>query len=491
MDESHDLDLLLRSRIPIIVAETHEEDRLRRMFRERIPGLGHPLFHWSVTTGLQRDDLDAPPQKHAAEPEQVLRQIRATTNPGVYLLADLHPYLQDPLLVRLLREIALDYARCPHTLVLISHRVDLPEELRPHSVHFELQLPARHELEQLIDDLATAWARRNGRRVKTDRRTLDRLVENLQGLPLNDARRLARGAIIDDGAITEEDLPELQRAKFRLLDRNGALAFEYDTAHLADVGGLRRLKAWLRLRADTFRAPDPHLDPPRGVLLVGVQGAGKSLAAKAVAGVWGLPLLRLDVGALYNKYYGESERNLRHAMKTAEAVAPCVMWIDEIEKALSVGNGDDGVSRRLLGTFLTWLAEKRRARPVFVVATANAIDRLPPELVRKGRFDEIFFVDLPRSDVREEIFDIHLRRRGEKPEAFDLATLADASDGFSGAEIEQAVVSALYVVRASGNPLTTAAVVAELEATRPLSRIMAERIAQLRSWAASRTVPAD
>ena len=491
MDDSHDLDLLLRSRIPLIVAETHEERRVRRLFRERAPTLCHPLFHWSVANGLQREDLDVPAQKHAAEPEQALRQIRATTTPGVYVLADLHPYLQDPVIVRLLREIALDYPRCPHTLVLVSHRIDLPEELRAHTVHFQLQLPARHELEQLVDDLATAWARRTGQRVKTDRRTLERLVDNLRGLPLVDARRLARGAIVDDGAITEADLPELQRAKFRLLDREGALSFEYDTAHMADVGGLRRLKAWLRVRADAFRTPDPHLDPPRGVLLVGVQGAGKSLAAKAVAGVWGLPLLRLDVGALYSKYYGESERNLRNAMKTAEAVAPCILWIDEIEKALSAGDGDNGVSRRLLGTFLTWLAERRGPRAVFVVATANDIGRLPPELIRKGRFDEIFFVDLPREDVRREIFSIHLQRRGQTPQGFDLASLATACAGFSGAEIEQTVVSALYAARAAGRKPTTATLLEEIEATRPLSVVMAESVDRLRSWAESRTVPAD
>jgi SpoVK/Ycf46/Vps4 family AAA+-type ATPase len=282
------------------------------------------------------------------------------------------------------------------------------------------------------------------------------------------------------------------RAKYELMGPGGVLGFEYDVARFAEVGGLRSLQAWLGLRRAAFlREPAARgLDVPRGILLLGVQGCGKSLAARAVAGTWGVPLLRLDFAALYDKYVGETERNLRESLRSAEAMAPCVLWVDEIEKGLATGGGDGdaGTSRRVLGSLLTWMAENDRS--VFVVATANDVRLLPPELVRKGRLDEIFFVDLPRADVREEIAAIHLRKRGLDPQRFDLLELAAATAGFSGAEIEQAVAAALYAARAQDAPLETAHVLAEIRRTRPLSVLMAEPVAALRAWAAGRTVPA-
>ena len=257
----------------------------------------------------------------------------------------------------------------------------------------------------------------------------------------------------------------------------------------AEVGGLERLKRWLGQRKDAFVAADAMLDPPKGILLVGVQGGGKSLAAKAVAGLWQLPLLRLDFGTLYNKFFGETERNLRNSLRTAEAMAPCVLWVDEIEKAIASGDYDSGTSKRVLGTLLTWLAE--RDQPVFLVATANRIDALPPELIRKGRLDEIFFVDLPDAVVRSQIFDIHLRKRGQNVQAFNLDELARHSDGFSGAEIEQAVVAALYLAREQRRPLDIGHLLMELEQTRPLSVVMAEQLTALREWARHRTVAAN
>jgi SpoVK/Ycf46/Vps4 family AAA+-type ATPase len=279
------------------------------------------------------------------------------------------------------------------------------------------------------------------------------------------------------------------QAKYRLLDQGGALSFELDTARFSEVGGLRQLKRWLQQRRDVFLQSDSGLDPPRGILLLGVQGGGKSLAARAVAGLWGLPLLRLDFGALYNKFFGETERNLRSSLATAQAMAPCVLWVDEIEKAIASGDYDSGTSQRVLGTLLTWMAERKEQ--VFLVATANRIDRLPPELIRKGRLDEIFFVDLPDAETRQQIFAIHLDRRGHAPGLFELARLADASAGFSGAEIEQAVVAGLYLAREQGQTLSTSHLLTEIGRTRPLSVVMAEQLASLRAWAADRTVPAD
>jgi SpoVK/Ycf46/Vps4 family AAA+-type ATPase len=324
-----------------------------------------------------------------------------------------------------------------------------------------------------------------------DNKAFDLLVQNLQGLAVADAERLAHNVIFHDGAITHSDIPEITKAKYQLLGQEGALSFEYDTAIFSDVGGMNNLKAWLQQRQAAFTAADsvPGLDPPKGILLLGVQGCGKSLAAKAVAGLWGLPLLRLDFGSLFDKYYGETERNLRDALKTAEIMAPCVLWIDELEKAIAPGDTESGPSRRVLATLLTWMAEKNSQ--IFLVATANDIQQLPPELVRKGRFDEIFFVDLPKPEARETILDIHLQNRQQDPARFNLGKLAEVSEGFSGAELEQAVVAALYAAHAERETLSDVHILEEISRTRPLSVVMAEHIGELRAWAQHRTVPSD
>lgn len=316
--------------------------------------------------------------------------------------------------------------------------------------------------------------------MRAEPQVLERLVDSLRGLSRGEVRRLVRVAIHDDGALTAADLPQVNAAKFRLLDWGEAIHYSWETSDFAQVAGMEGLREWLELRREAFAGAQEE-DAPRGILLLGVQGAGKSLAARAVAGCWRLPLLRLDVGALFNKYYGETERNLREALALAERMEPCVLWIDEIEKGFATGDADGGLAQRVLGTFLTWLQE-RRGR-VFVVATANEIARLPAELLRKGRFDEIFFVDLPDAPTRREIFRIHLRERGLDPAAIDLESLVEATEGWSGAEIEQVVVGARY--RAGGAP-TTEDLLAEVFATAPLSRIMAERIAALRHWARER-----
>jgi SpoVK/Ycf46/Vps4 family AAA+-type ATPase len=314
-------------------------------------------------------------------------------------------------------------------------------------------------------------------------------VRNLAGLTATDARRLALKAISDDGAITESDIPEVMRAKYELLSHDGVLSFEYDTVKFSDVGGMTRLRNWLDARKSFFLEDDRAFDPPRGILLLGVQGCGKSLAAKAAAGILGVPLLRLDFGVLYNKYYGETERNLRKALETAEVMSPCVLWMDEIEKGLANDDNDDGLSRRVLGTLLTWMSERKK--PVFLVATANDITRLPPELVRKGRFDEIFFVDLPSVENRCEIWKIHLRKRNLTKAQFDLSKLITASEGFSGSEIEQVIVSAMYTAHAQDRDASQADLLAEIQQTRPLSVLMSEKVNELRDWASSRTVPVD
>jgi SpoVK/Ycf46/Vps4 family AAA+-type ATPase len=280
------------------------------------------------------------------------------------------------------------------------------------------------------------------------------------------------------------------QAKYELLNEGGALSYEYDTATFDEVAGLQNVKTWLKQRATAFSDRHPsRLDPPKGILLLGVQGCGKSLAAKAAASAFAVPLLRLDFGALYDKYHGETERNLREALKTAEIMSPCVLWLDEIEKGLATGDSDGGTSRRVLASLLTWMAE-RRSR-VLLVATANDIEALPPELIRKGRFDEIFFVDLPTPATRAEILAIHLRKRGLATNGVDLSPLVVASEHFSGAELEQGVVAALYAAHAVGQEPGPDHVLDELRKTRPLAILLRERITALRAWAVDRTVAAD
>ena len=339
----------------------------------------------------------------------------------------------------------------------------------------------------MVREQALQWASQNAnQRVRTDRATLDKLIANLRGLTHADAQTLIRRAIFNDGAINESDIPSLNRLKFELLDSQGVLRFEYATAEFAEVAGLDNLKQWLSVRKEPmFNSQD---DRPKGVMLLGVQGGGKSLAAKCVASAWGLPLLRLDFGALYNKFFGETERNLRNCLAQAEMMSPCVLWMDEIEKGVATGDNDNATSQRILGTLLTWMAEN--TKPVFIVATSNDISKMPPELVRKGRLDEIFFIDLPDQDMRRQIFDIHLRKRDATPSDFDIHRLVEAAEGFTGAEIEQAIVSARYLCDAQAQSLCTDSVLTAITRTYPMSVLRAEYINQLRDWAADRTVRA-
>jgi SpoVK/Ycf46/Vps4 family AAA+-type ATPase len=496
MDRRQDLEIILRSRTPLIVMETRDERRVLRMLQDI--GMQSstsdylPLFRWTITDGLQRLDIDLAPQLTNSEPADLLKHIRAVSKPGIYVLLDFHPFLDDPVHIRLIKDICIHYREVPRQLILISHQLELPRELEAFSARVEMALPGDAERKTIIESVAREYSAENsGAQVQVDPRAYELLVRNLAGLTYADTERLARNAIQVDGAITRSDLPGVMQAKYELLNHGGALRFEYDTARFSDVGGLTRLKTWLSQRKAAFRRERnaAHLDAPKGILLTGVQGCGKSLAAKATAGIFGAPLLRLDFGTLYDKYHGETERKLRESLSTADVMSPCVLWIDEIEKGIAGRGGETGTTQRVLGTFLTWMAERKSS--VFVVATANDLSTLPPELVRKGRFDEIFFVDLPAAGIRSTILAIHLTRRGQRLSDFDVESLADAMQGFSGAEIEQVVVSALYAAHATNQPLATAHLQREIEQTKPLSTVMHEKISALRAWADGRTVPCD
>jgi len=487
-----DLVTLLRSRTPLLLVDSAEEGRVVEAFRHAIAQSLRPLYRWSITDGLERLDIDSDEDRETPpDASLTLHAIKQDKTPGVYLLLDFQPYLRYPMTLRLLREIVQRLDSAEHTLVLVGAGYELPPELAASVTRYELELPNAEAIAAMVREEAFNYSRENGRRVAIDAEAARAVVRNLTGLNEDDARRIVRKLIYHDGALTAADLPELARAKYQLLDRDGLLHFEYDTAQLANIAGLARLKQWIAQRKLAFlgEMQAAKLDPPKGALLLGVQGCGKSLAAKATAGGFGVPLLRLDIGTLYNKYHGETERNLREALKNAELLAPCVLWIDEIEKALATDSADDGVSRRVLGYLLTWMAERKA--PVFMVATANDVTALPAELLRKGRFDEVFFVDLPDAKTRAEIFAMHLARRDLRASDYDTQALAAATEGFSGAEIEQVVVAALYAAAADKSAPTQQHLLAEVGNTRPLSTLMAERVGALREWARGRTVPAD
>jgi SpoVK/Ycf46/Vps4 family AAA+-type ATPase len=489
MNDQRDLTLILKSRFPLVVIETHEEERVFALM-EKICNLeSWALFGWSVVEGLRRTGIGSR-MAMTNELRECLKHIEATQQNGVYVLFDAHKFIDDPINVRLVKQIAQGYGKTARTLVFISHELEMPEEIRRFGARFEMAVPNMDGLRKILKEEVELWQKQQGETARGLQETLDALLRCLHGLPQDDVRRLIRQALQDDGVISAADVARVGRLKMDMVGAEGVLTLEPETARLEDVAGLAKLKRWLELRRKPFLDVEKAsgLDAPKGVLMLGVQGSGKSLAAKATAGAWSVPLVRLDFASLYNKYHGETERNLRQALKTAEAMAPCVLWIDEIEKGLAADSSDDGLSRRVLGTLLTWMAE--RESRVFLVATANDVSALPPELLRKGRFDEIFFVDLPDDETRKEIFAIHLRRRKLDPQQFDTNALVKVSEGFAGAEIEQAIVAAHYEAHSSNKPIDTQVIADEIARTRPLSVIMAERVRVLRDWARDRTVPA-
>lgn len=482
----HDLEILLVKQKRLVVIETEREGCYVSGLKELARNTHKPFFLWSLTKGLQRLAEGYSAQKVNGDYQQLLGQIVATDVPSVYVLVDFHPFLTEPLAVRYIKDCLND---TEHTLILLSQKIDLPEELQHLATHYSLPLPTRDELKRMVNDLAKQWMREHDRNLKVDdRKVVSKIVDNLCGLKINDAKRLAKHAIYDDGVLDQQDIIDIAKDKFDVLNQDSLLNLHLDYAELSDIAGFANLKKWLTLRKPVFSGETklPGGDIPKGMMLLGVQGCGKSMAAKAVATSWGLPLLHLDFAVLYNRFYGKTEENLRAALNTAELMEPCVLWLDEIEKGLSAVSNSDDVSKRMLGTFLTWLAENKKR--VFIVATANDVSALPPELMRKGRFDEVFFVDLPTLENRAAILDIHLKRRELSTNLIDINAIATETEGFSGAELEQLIVSAVYATYAENTSITTELLLHEVTTTRPLSILMAEKIQHLREWAQSRTV---
>jgi SpoVK/Ycf46/Vps4 family AAA+-type ATPase len=488
------LKLMIRAGHPILAVETRDEERATDIVRQAADELAMPLFEWSVTGGLvrtrpERAKTGVTDKKASPALDYIL------DNKGekeIYLFKDLGPHCKDAVVHRQIRDL---HAKPGVRLILLEGEA-LPDDIRRLTVPIAMPLPEPLELEIVV--------RETFRRIKDEsyqeitcsltKRELEQVVTTLRGLTRHEAARVVASAIHDDNLLSSEDLPRIVEAKRNLLQSAGCLEAISVNVNPHEIGGLDNLKAWLKRRRGgmTSKARAFGLEWPRGILLLGVQGCGKSLCAKVVAADWGLALLRMDPGVLYQKYIGESENRLREALAQAESMAPVVLWIDEIEKAFasaSADSADGGLSQRMFGTLLSWMQDNRS--PIFLVATANNIAALPPELMRKGRFDEVFFVDLPNVAARKQILEIHIQRRKRDPAKYSLDKLAKAADGFSGAEIEQAVVSAMYSAFAAETELQDDHIHAELKATKPLSVVMGEKVAQLRAWAADRCVPAD
>ena len=510
----HDLRTLIRSCHPLIVVETVEEERVLALLQSVAAQERMPLFEWSITRGLTRQDEGQSISKMTATPLAVLQHLNGLTVEALFWLKDLAPHLQDAAVARQLREVSHHFGRSRTTCVLTGHPITLPSDIEQIAVRLDLQLPNRNELQSMLQSVLQSLGTRTSPRrpgsttvVQSMLHSLagskptqatpstqesDAILRALQGLTLHQARQVITQCLVEDGRLSAADVQTILKRKVQAIKDGGLLEYYPLEDNRFELGGFVNLKSWLERAKVGFTAEAKalNLTPPRGIMLVGVPGCGKSLAAKAIAREWQLPLLKLDAGRLFDKFVGESEKNFRKAIEMAESLSPIVLWIDEIEKAMVAGGGsgdaDAGLSRRLFGAFLTWLQEKKQE--VFVVATANNLASLPPELLRKGRFDEIFFVDLPDDHERAAIWKIHLALRKQDSAGFDLEKIVSASDGFSGSEIEQAVVAALYRALHHKTPLTTDLLIQELSSTVPLSVTRHEDIDQLRTMAHGRFV---
>ncbi len=498
---------LVLSYHPVIVIETVEEERVQNLLQTAVQDMKMQVYEWSITQGLIRSpgsadnrwvDECAPPGSHkpaafegTTDPLKVLQYMQEMTSKGIFWFKDFARHLEDAEVARQFRELVQLFSEHRSTIVLTGCTVKLPPEIAHDAVNFDLKLPGREELDLVVSDVIRSLRIKNRVHVELDEKDVPMLVQALMGMTLKQARQVIAYAALDDGKLTLQDVHRILQRKAQIIREDGVLEFFPLEELPIDLGGFSGLKQWLNQARLGFspQAQALNLKPPKGILIVGIQGCGKSLAAKAIARAWKMPLLKLDTGRLYDKYVGESEKNFRQAITLAESMAPAVLWIDEIEKAMGGVNSSDadgGLTRRMFGSFLTWMQEK--SQEVFVVATANDLSQLPPELLRKGRFDEIFFVDLPNEQERAIILQLHLTRRKQNPQHFDLPKLIQATDGFSGSEIEQAIISALYRALYLQKPLDTVILIQAIDAIIPLSISRKEDLQRLRTFARERFV---
>jgi ATPase family associated with various cellular activities (AAA) len=492
-DDAHELRTLILSRHPAIALETAEEERADTLLAAVAVETRLTVFQWTITHGLMRMPGDQAVYG-TTDPAHMLAAVSELDDGGLYVLKDFDAHLSDAATSRAFREL-LEHFAAPtrhSTVVLVGAAVELPAEIEPQVVRYELRLPDRGEYRVAIGTVVESLRLGGSAEVSITAADYEAFAGALSGLTLGQARQAIAQVAIEDGRLSADDLSRVVDIKARALRNDSLLEYSPVADNTFQLGGFAGLRHWLERARLAFgpEAAQLNLPAPKGIMLVGVQGCGKSLAAKVIAREWQLPLLKLDAGRLYDKFVGESEKNLRRSLRTAESMAPVVLWIDEIEKGMAPSGGQDadgGLSRRLFGTFLTWLQEKRA--DVFLVATANDLSALPPELLRKGRFDEIFFVDLPDATEREAILRIHLALRKQDPDSLDLQRIVAAADGFSGAELEQVVIVSLLQALQEHRPLDTQLVLDELAATVPLSVSRHEDIERLRALARERFVP--
>jgi AAA+ superfamily predicted ATPase len=473
-----DLDTYLRARITLIVLITPEEERALQVVKAVCERTNRPCWTWDAADHFQGLVGVTGPLPKAKEPAAALEQIEKASDEALFVLKDFHEAWNNAATKRKLRSVAQRLKFTKKSILIITPSSKLPDELKDEAVVVDFPPPAAPELEAVLSRLTKA----PGVKVNLTKLGREKLVQAALGLTAAQAQRVFAKAIVGDGVLDDRDINMVTEEKKQVIRESKALEYHAVTKSPDDVGGLEVLKQWLRLRERAFteEARVYGLPAPKGIALIGIPGTGKSLTAKMIGGLWRLPLLRLDVGSLYGSLMGESEERARKALQLAETIAPCIIWIDEIEKALSHGDLDSGTSTRVFGTILTWMQEKTAS--CFVVATANDITTLPPELLRKGRFDEIFFLDLPTLEERRAIFAVHLRKRNRLPQDFDVEALAQASEGYVGAEIEQAVIDAMYVGFNAGREFTTADIAAALKRQVPLAVAQREVVDALRDW---------
>jgi hypothetical protein len=496
MNFQTEIETLIRARYPILYIISSEEMRVQQLVWDIAKKRQKKMFEWSYSTGIVPAGTSIQSQKNrnptTKDPLAALDQVIEQVEPAIFFFKDFHPFLtkNNFAITRKLKEIALHLKNSFKTIVLVSPILEIPTELEKEITVLNHPLPARDDLSALLDKIIADVKQFKQVKIELDDAGRERLLQAALGLTLGEAENVFAKIIVKDERLSGEDVNEVFAEKQQIIRKSGLLEYYATNESFTNVGGMAVLKEWLDKRAIAFttEARAFGLPAPKGILMLGVQGCGKSLCAKAVSNLWQLPLLRFDMGRMFGSLVGSSEENVRRAIAVAESVAPAILWVDEIDKAFagSQGSGatDGGTTARVFGTFLTWLSEK--TAPVFVVATANDISQLPPELLRKGRLDEIFFVDLPSRDERLEVFRIHVTKRGRDAAQFDLAALAEASPNFSGAEIEEAINSALYDAFYAHSELTTPQILTALAQTVPLAKTMDEQINRLRSWAEGR-----
>ena len=487
----HDFKVFINSFHPIVIIETSEEKRVQELLASTALQLNMDLEEWTATYGI-KNKWNTTKIIDTQSPSGLINYMGHRKGDVIYFLKDFHSYLEDSILIRSFRELLEKFNKNRSTIFLTGSHIKLPPEINNYVIKYDLKTPSKIELKQLVRNVYHSLLAKHNVTYELDRKGEQALLSALAGLTIDQARQAIAGAFLEDTILNYEDIPKILKRKAQLINEGGVLEFIPFSENYFQLGGFNNLKKWLAKIKMGFSesAREVNLPLPKGILMVGVPGCGKSLSAKVVARMWGFPLLKLDTGRLFDKYIGESEKKFRKCIQIAEAMSPSVLWIDEIEKALPSGGdikSDGGLGRRLFGAFLTWLQEKKK--PVFVVATANQIHQMPPELLRKGRFDEVFFVDLPSKIARKEIFKIHLTRRNLDPENYDINSLAEESEEMSGAEIEQSVLSSLYSVLHEQSRLNTELILKEIRQTQSLFQSRKEYIEELRVRYKSRFTP--